>query len=745
MNKRLLALLLCALLILPAFAACGANPPADISDGTSNKATTTSSTTVSSASTTVSTDAASSFATTTKAPTKSTAKTTTAKTTTTAIKPTEEPKTDTLDLAVDGKSTYVIIRGKNSTRPERNAASELQDYIQKITGCSIPVKTDDIAPTACEIVVGKTNREKSGDFNRDELGTDGFIIKTADKKLYLVGGGDRGTLYAVYEFLESYLGCRFYTAGVEKVPQTDTIALNPIKEDKQIPCFEYRCVHWSEYYNSQNISVKRKLNGGTINENWGGSINYADREMMVHTVDTLVPPTKYFGEHPEYYRLTPSGERDPGQLCFSNPDVLKIAIDVVREYLTDNPHAELISVSQEDYTPGNCNCADCSKTDALAGSYAGTLLNFVNAVARDIKSDFPNVKIHTLAYQYTRGAPISVKPEDNVLVQLCDIECCFSHPLNTACNSAAVSFYEDLVNWTALCDTLYVWDYVTNFAHYNMTYPNFSCLRENIRFFAENGVDGIFEDGNSHSISGEFGELRSYLLAKCLWDPYMTEAEYYAHMDDFLKGVYGDGWQHIREYIDFAETIGDAVHFGIVPDVEDLYPTIVNMRGERELPTDLTLDHILNYQNTDWEPYINWYTDVKAHPIVPKGQECFAKAIALAKTANQKERLERASIQTDYIQSYYYYHLYRKYLREDMVKLITHYLTTNTPLTDAEITSLSNQVADYVDKQYADAYFAYNSKLWERIFSYKIAANCAHYHQQLNPNLRKIPSRWYEY
>ena len=60
----------------------------------------------------------------------------------------------------------------------------------------------------------------------------------------------------------------------------------------------------------------------------------------------------------------------------------------------------------------------------------------------------------------------------------------------------------------------------------------------------------MFPQGNSQSISGEFGELRTYLLAKLMWDPYMTEEEYYTHMNEFLKAYYGDGWVYIRMFID---------------------------------------------------------------------------------------------------------------------------------------------------------------------------------------------------
>ena len=112
-----------------------------------------------------------------------------------------------LHLIVDGTSDYVIVKGENASPADANAASELQAYLKQISGAELPIVTDTKAETAKEIIVGKTNRETEGEFPRETFNEDGFIIKTVEDKLYIVGTEERGTLYGVYEFLESYLGC----------------------------------------------------------------------------------------------------------------------------------------------------------------------------------------------------------------------------------------------------------------------------------------------------------------------------------------------------------------------------------------------------------------------------------------------------------------------------------------------------------------------------------------------------------
>jgi hypothetical protein len=240
------------------------------------------------------------------------------------------------------------------------------------------------------------------------------------------------------------------------------------------------------------------------------------------------------------------------QPCFSDPAVLEKTIASVRALLEKDPDIKIVSVSQND-NQNYCTCEKCRAVDEEEGSHMGTLLRFVNAVAADIAKDYPDVVIDTLAYQHTRQAPKITKPRDNVCIRLCSIECCFCHPLNDPACRENAAFAKDIEDWSRICDRIYIWDYVTCFSYYVQTFPNFGVLRENMRFFAEHGVKGMYPEGNYNSPqSGEFGELRCYLLAKLMADPMMSEEEYSRHMDEFLAAYYGEGWTYIRQYIDWC-------------------------------------------------------------------------------------------------------------------------------------------------------------------------------------------------
>jgi hypothetical protein len=169
-------------------------------------------------------------------------------------------------------------------------------------------------------------------------------------------------------------------------------------------------------------------------------------------------------------------------------------------------------------------------------------------VAADIEPEFPGLAIDTLAYQYTRKPPRLVRPRPNVIVRLCSIECSFAKPLDDPANKA---FFDDLAGWSAVAGRLYVWDYTTNFSHYVQPHPNYRVLAPNVRLFVRHNVRGVFEQGAYQSWGSEMAELRSWVLAKLLWNPALDEgrlreeflAGYYGPaagaMDDFLEGLEG--------------------------------------------------------------------------------------------------------------------------------------------------------------------------------------------------------------
>ena len=504
MKKTLLLLLTAALLLPCLLTACNTNPPKE----TTPSATTPGSTTPDSTTPTV---------------------TTPESTTTPEDVGIVVPPYALDSITQDGVLKRVsITTGENTS--EIYAGEELAEYLTQ--------KGVSIAEDGFPVIIFQDVRMEEDSFSVDAT------LQGDEACMIIRGGNGRGVLYGVYKFLEEYAGVRYFMPDLEKIPEGD-IVLRDGNLLYYIPYFEARRLAWNCSKYDVDWNTKNGINGhdGVNEEKYGGKQTYGSG-LFVHTLGAL----------------TETGGGASPNPCLTSEENYQKVIKNLRKILEKDPTVNIVSVSQNDNNT-YCQCENCAAVDQEEGSPSGLMLRFVNRVAAELEKDYPNLIIDTLAYNYTQAAPAITVPRHNVCVRVCSIRVCFMHPM-TECTDAkgpngiqwtrTTTFLNDLVEWGKICDRIYVWDYTTNFAYYIAPFSNFGSLRENMRFYHENGVRGMFPQGNSQSVSGEFGELRAYLLAKLMWDPYMSEEEYYRHMDEFLEAYYGEGWQGIRAFIDLT-------------------------------------------------------------------------------------------------------------------------------------------------------------------------------------------------
>ncbi len=467
-----------------------------------------------------------------------------------------------INLTKNKDTDYVIIYRKDASESELTAVSNLKSYIYKISGAILCEFTDNRPEAAKEIVVGYTNRGGYDEDTVSKLGDEGYNIKTENEKIYILGSGVRGALYGVFDFLEKFCGCLFMTYNYEKVPRNESITV-PETDITETPVFECRNAYWYSV-KAEDISAKLKLNGCAgrkLSDKYGSGVYYAGD--FEHTIG-------YLSEQ------CPEGERAWSQPCLSDENVYRTVLKNVRRKLKECPNAKIMSITQNDGNGGACKCEKCRAVNEREGSEMGTMLAFVNRIARELKDEFPDVLFDTFAYRFTRKPPKTIVPEDNVIVRLCSIESCFRHA-HEDCHETPghdnpiEPFSKQLVEWSNLTKHLYIWDYTTDFTNYSTPFMNLGILRKNVRFFADNRVDGLFEQGNIFCHNGEFGELKGYILARLMWNPYMSEEEYWSEIDKFLIGYYGKGGVYIREFIDYMLECSKDSHFGIYFDNASLY------------------------------------------------------------------------------------------------------------------------------------------------------------------------------
>jgi len=466
-------------------------------------------------------------------------------------------------LVKKNNSKCIIIIPEKANVVEVQAAMVFQDYIQRISGASIPIGSDVLESSENEILIGKVNRAELKDVPFEKLGKDGFIIRNTDKKLLIAGGSEKGVLYGVYTFLEKYLGCRKYASSVTYVPKKKTITLKSI-DAMEVPVFTYRETLYRDAMDHLEYQDWHKLDSHS-----GREAHTSEWGSWVHTFENLLSVEEYGESHPEYFSFydgkrhsgeVPSwdgkSEQPEAQLCLTNPDVLEIVCENLQANIDKNPGALYWSVSQNDNV-NYCRCPKCAELDAkhmafapgskMYGTHAnslyapigmGSLMTFINKVAER----FPDKIISTLAYQYTRVPPKDLIPRKNVNIMLCSIE----STRNTPIEEGDKSFSSDLAGWGKLTDNIIIWDYVIQFNHLIAPFPNLLTLQSNLQFFNKNRVSAMFEQGN-REIGGEFAELRAYMISKLLWDP---NVDIDVVMNDFLTGYYGKASKEIKKYID---------------------------------------------------------------------------------------------------------------------------------------------------------------------------------------------------
>ena len=376
-------------------------------------------------------------------------------------------------------------------------------------------------------------------------------------------------------------------------------------------------------------AARNRMNGtlgfDKSNPQIGGTENY----WAVHTFYPLMPPEEFYAKHPEYYSLI-DGKRifERAQLCITNPDVLRIIIERIKKRMRESPEYLIYDVSQNDWH-NPCQCDKCQAIVKKEGAESGLMIWFVNQVAETVEKEFPDKFIGTLAYQYTRTPPTSIHPRNNVVVRLCSIECCFAHDFKSCPENK--SFLNDLKKWSALAPHLYIWDYVVNFSHYVMPYPNFRVLQPNIQTLSENNAIGIMEQASYQARGGEFSELKAYLISRLLWNPKCNTESV---INDFMFGYYGRSGKLIREYFDLVQnrvTPDTHIHLGTTPEDPlfsdefirqscDLFNQAIKVADNDEVVKRVELTYL---------PIL--YLKCKRTPVLAKYDGTYAKFCEIAK------------------------------------------------------------------------------------------------------------------
>lgn len=448
-----------------------------------------------------------------------------------------------------------IICSSAATKSELYAANEFQRLFKEFTGKELAIDRTD-SQNGKSILIGTDATTAAGlQANPEKMGEEGFYIYIAKDKLAIYGGLPRGTLYGVYEFFEQYCGVRYLTYDHTFYPAEGRDKDFRIKgrNYNYVPPFAFRWSYYGE--TNRNPAFAAQLRTNTVGgaEELGGITGY---KLVGHNVAYLVPPNIYGKDHPEYYALV-NGRRvldmhgGGPQLCMTNPEVLEIVVEATLNAIEKNPTVKNFNVAQMDN--GNyCTCASCAAIDGREETHAGATLSFVNAVAERIEKVHPEVLIGTYAYEYTRKPPKTIRARDNVLIQLCSIECCDFHAIDDPTCSLNQEFCKDMDDWNKKAENIFIWHYNTNFKAYLLPFPNIRSIGKSVEYFANNNGRGVFMQAAGNGFSTELSDLRNYVMSRCLWKP---GRDSWQEALEFCRMHYAESAQPIIDYLTYYHNL----------------------------------------------------------------------------------------------------------------------------------------------------------------------------------------------
>ncbi len=471
-------------------------------------------------------------------------------------------------ISENGFHKSVAVYGQNADSVDKMAVSEFALFMRLCAKKDYPTSPTLPNTEQSVVFIGADNEHaKAVGFNvpRERFSDDTVYICVKGKYAVL-DGGKRGKLYAVYEFLERFLGVRFYAPDRYKTPTHENLAI----EDQEIiftPPIPYRRlysydVRWNKEYCARircnTASFPFELENYGNGQVWASPSCHSTFRRLLNPYD----PEYGFDKHPEYFSFNKSKNArvasltnpnggwtwGEGEVCWTNPEVIELLTERIKEWILEQPTAEIFSITQNDWD-GHCECPVCEKIAIKHGEngeprYSAPIVYALNKIAKNIKEwqkteervKDRSIYLETFAYKYGTLPPVGMELEDNIVVRLCSHEACFYHKLrdeNCVVNRQFVKAFE---GWGKIAKQLYIWDYANNHCFHNAYNTLFPVIADNIRYYSKYKILGIFEEFQGYGRIGPWFFVRQYLYGKLLWNPQMDFETEYKEAFEFFYG-----------------------------------------------------------------------------------------------------------------------------------------------------------------------------------------------------------------
>jgi len=496
----------------------------------------------------------------------------------------EAPAHPPVELVRNGQARAVVyVADPDPSATLKRLLEELVEVVRLSTGATLERVADPPSADTPAIVIGDCAESRRAGVDATKIPIEGFVVKTALGRVYLVGstqalppGSDRwarwsneGTAWAVADFLERFVGVRWYwptELGGRCVPRSESLVIPPV-HCRDRPVFRLR-----EYHPPQGWKLPTKACSsdkeplpfppGAIPEGVE-TVNMATYlplvrggcswpyKIKVHQPQNLgsLPP-EFHEKHKEMFALKKDGTRNIHMFCYSSPEALAYLLEgCAHVWSKGGGGRPWVTSTCVTVSPGDsaveCHCPACRETVARAGGdridgASLIMALFVKRMCEAVKQRWPDKKVIYLPYWNYQECPAEVDYPDNLVI----MAAMTTYPM--ALNAQAANFEEAvdrLRAWRAkACAPVTIWDYCVGWTYGPHQYPHVA------RDFhkAVRGISaGTFINGEN---LGEWTTTAPtlYVWMKVLWNP---DLDVDAVLDEMCRRLYGKAGGTVRELL----------------------------------------------------------------------------------------------------------------------------------------------------------------------------------------------------
>ena len=469
-----------------------------------------------------------------------------------------------LDLPFD---STVIVQGSDTCA--ELAVRELNEIVQKAT--SQTFQTSQTSQTSHRIFVGRSPEAERlfGKERFDSLKDEESVVGAKGNDLFLVGGGDLGTLWAVYDFVEDNLGYRWYFSREdgEVVDRTDVVRFTG-KATRRAPSFKgFRKIYTDlpkvkkifSLRNRDSSAAEQFIKGWKYRYTWRvpghGFILYLPSDKELKGWGNMVPPSVVgtFKDHPEYYSLGKDGKRHSDmQLCLSNPATRDALYRRLLDWMAYKGERGVFMMGSNDFHNDRyCWCEGCialeKKYDCVGGPLWDTVIDLCARLKRDGHNE---TYLSSLVYKgplQTEKAPVGIeKFPANFIADLAFLNSdrtIREYPTQKGYDAGKdFNKWENAQKWAKLCDRKSYWYYGSG--HVAQVWQR---MHKEILELRELGVGNAGACGAGGGFA--FEDMTYYLFLQMLYNP---DRDWRTVVNDMLRVKFGPAAPMMAEYMDAA-------------------------------------------------------------------------------------------------------------------------------------------------------------------------------------------------